>query len=121
MSPRITIILLVVICVAAGVSIAGDWTLQKTQRGEAEMVLDGGKTGNVPFNHHIHQDRLSSDCEACHNLFPQKKGAIVSLQDVGKLGKKDVMKQCQKCHRKAKREGKPSGPIGCKDCHSLRG
>ena len=112
--------ILALLCLVAGVSIAGDWKIQKTDLGAAEMVLDGSKTGNVPFPHKVHQDNLPA-CEACHDLFPQKKGAIASLQDAGQLQKKDVMKECQKCHRQAKNDGKKSGPIGCKDCHSIKG
>ncbi|MFH1981631.1 MAG: cytochrome c3 family protein [Pseudomonadota bacterium] len=113
-------VVLALIGAAAGWAIAGNWAIQKTDRGAAAIVLDGGKTGKVPFPHKAHQDTLSV-CEACHNLFPQKKGAIAALQDAGQLGKKDVMKQCQKCHRQDKNDGKKSGPIGCKDCHSIKG
>jgi hypothetical protein len=106
--------------VLAGWVAAGSWTIQKQERGAAEMILEGGKTGAVPFPHKAHQDATEA-CEACHDLFPQKEGAIVSLQESGALKRKAVMKQCQRCHRKAKREGRPSGPIGCKDCHSVKG
>lgn len=111
---------LALVCTAAGWAMAGDWKIQKIDRGTAEFVIDGGKTGGIPFPHKAHQDALSA-CEPCHDQFPQKKGAISSLQDAGKLRKKEVMKECQKCHRKAKREGKKSGPIGCKDCHRIKG
>ena len=109
------------VCAMCVVAIAGDWTIQKTNRGDATMVIDGGKTGDIPFSHHLHQDKLGGVCEACHNLFPQKKGAIAALQESGQLAKKEVMKQCQKCHRRLKHEGKKSGPIGCRDCHQIKG
>ena len=104
---------------AAGLAIAADWQIQKENKGAPEMVLYGGKTGNVPFGHLAHQKRET--CEACHNLFPQEKGAIEKFKANGQLKKKKAMKQCQKCHRKLKRAGQKSGPTGCKECHSVKG
>lgn len=106
--------------IVVGGAVAANWKIQKDNPGPDSMVLYGGKTGNVPFPHRAHQ-AADPACEACHELFPQEKGAIRALQEKGVLNKKDAMKQCQKCHRAAKKANKPSGPIGCKDCHSIRG
>jgi len=89
-------------------------------KGAERMVLFGGKSGEVPFPHAAHQTALP-DCNACHGLFPQAEGAIESLKSQGRLEKKQVMNQCQVCHRQAAKAGKKSGPTGCKACHSGKG
>lgn len=86
--------------------------------GPEEMVLEGGRTGDVSFPHRVHQNALDQKCEVCHDLFPQKKGSIQELIDQGKLKNKEIMnKHCVKCHRETKREGKQTGPISCTHCH----
>jgi hypothetical protein len=89
------------------------------QRGADDMVLEGGKSGWVPFPHHRHQDALG-DCMGCHTLFPQKAGSIEVLKAEGKLRKKAVMNSCSKCHRNLATAGRPSGPTSCKACHSRK-
>ena len=84
--------------------------------GAETMSLKGGSPGDVPFPHKAHQDKLK-DCDACHKLIPQEAGAIEKGIAAGTLKKKEVMKQCQTCHKDTKAKGAPTGPIGCKDCH----
>jgi hypothetical protein len=96
---------------------AGVWAA--ANRGPDQIVIDGGKAGNTPFPHHRHQDTLK-DCNLCHNLFPQQAGAIEKLKQDGTLRNKQVMKQCQSCHRKMAREGQKTGPTSCKKCHSIK-
>jgi c(7)-type cytochrome triheme protein len=87
------------------------------ERGLKDLILEGGASGEVPFPHHQHQDRLP-DCQVCHQLFPQKKGAIQALISQGDIKKRTVMNtQCVDCHRKTRAFGTAGGPIGCKDCH----
>ena len=86
-------------------------------RGAKEILLSGGKRGDVPFPHGIHQVVLK-DCIKCHNLFPQASGAIEKLKANKKLKVKQVMKQCKNCHKATKKAGKKAGPIGCKACHT---
>jgi len=87
-------------------------------KGPADISLYGGKKGEVPFPHRLHQDNLG-DCKTCHDVFPQKKGSIESLKAEGKLKKKHVMnKLCTKCHRQMKKAGEKSGPTTCTKCHS---
>jgi len=86
-------------------------------KGAEDIILPGGKTGNVPVKHHLHQNILG-DCNLCHNLFPQNAGIIQKLKDEGKLEKKKVMNQCQKCHREKTNAGLKTGPVTCKSCHS---
>jgi hypothetical protein len=107
-------LLCLVISLAATLALAAG-----QQRGAGEMVLKGGKTGMVPFPHHRHQDAIG-DCQACHALFPQKAGSIEALKAEGKLGKKAVMNNCSKCHRKLAKASRPSGPTSCKQCHSRK-
>lgn len=86
-------------------------------KGAANMTLEGGKRGDVPFPHHKHQEMLK-DCQICHVLFPQKAGSIEALKAEGKLKKKQVMnKQCTKCHRTKRKAGEKTGPVACKTCH----
>lgn len=86
-------------------------------KGADMMSLSGGKQGSVPFPHHKHQDNLK-DCQACHAVFPQEKGAIDKMKAEGNLKPKAVMnKQCIKCHRAEKKSGNPSGPLTCTTCH----
>ncbi len=86
-------------------------------KGAANMILEGGKRGNVPFPHRQHQETLQ-DCQICHALFPQQAGSIETLKAAGTLKKKQVMnKQCTKCHRSKRKAGEKTGPVACKTCH----
>jgi hypothetical protein len=86
-------------------------------KGAAEIVLEGGTSGNVSFPHQRHQEKLT-DCNICHSAFPQKIGAIEELKAQGKLAKKQVMnEQCTKCHREKKQAGEKAGPTTCTTCH----
>jgi uncharacterized membrane protein len=99
------------------VGLAGAYTIQTDDKGEAQMTLDGGKNGPVPFPHRAHQTALG-DCKICHELFPQKAGAIDDLKASGELKPKQIMnKHCTKCHRQMKHEGKKTGPTTCTACH----
>ena len=90
------------------------------ENGAADMQLEGGKRGLVPFPHRTHQEVLK-DCNACHNLFPQESGAIERLKKAGDLKKKQVMnKSCVKCHKTMKKTRGKTGPITCAQCH-IRG
>ncbi len=86
-------------------------------KGAENITLAGGKSGEVSFPHHRHQDVLV-DCNICHYIFPQKKGVIEELKAQAKLEKKQVMnKLCTKCHREKKKAGEKAGPVTCKNCH----
>jgi hypothetical protein len=92
--------------------------LAQTQNtGSAEIVLEGGASGNVRFPHRQHQEKLV-DCTICHAAFPQKAGAIEELKAQGKLAKKQIMnEQCTKCHKEKKQAGEKAGPTTCTTCH----
>ncbi len=86
-------------------------------QGREKMMLDGGKKGQVPFNHHLHQATVG-DCMVCHKDFPQKEGALSQAIADRKLKPKQVMnKTCKACHKKKKRAKEPHGPTSCKACH----
>jgi hypothetical protein len=86
-------------------------------KGAKDITLAGGKSGEVPFPHHRHQEVLV-DCKICHSVFPQKAGVIEALKAEGKLKKKQVMnKPCTKCHKQKKKAGEKGGPVTCKTCH----
>jgi hypothetical protein len=88
-----------------------------TNKGAAEMVLEGGTSGSVAFPHQRHQDKLT-DCNVCHAAFPQKAGSIEALKAQGKLAKKQIMnEQCTKCHKEKRQAGEKAGPTTCTTCH----
>lgn len=86
-------------------------------KGADKISLPGGKRGDVPFPHHLHQSKLE-DCTICHATFPQEKGVIEKMKADGQLKKKHVMnKLCTKCHKQKKNAGKKTGPVTCTKCH----
>jgi len=108
--PGIAVILIFIILISAVGFAVGN-------QGAAEMQLDGGTRGVVPFPHQAHQNRLN-DCNICHAVFPQEPQALIKQKQAGKLKPKWVMnKQCVKCHRSEKKAGNPSGPTSCSKCH----
>ncbi|MFH1102899.1 MAG: cytochrome c3 family protein [Pseudomonadota bacterium] len=103
--------LLILTVVLTGISNSAD------NKGPKEIALEGGTGGTVPFPHHRHQDALGN-CMICHEMFPQKSGAIQEFKSLQKLTPKEVMnKSCIKCHREKKSAGEKSGPITCTTCH----
>ncbi len=91
---------------------------QTQNTGAAEIILEGGTSGNVAFPHQRHQAKLA-DCTICHLAFPQKAGAIEELKSQGKLAKKQIMnEQCTKCHKEKKQAGEKAGPTTCTSCHA---
>ena len=84
--------------------------------GPENIILEGGRPGNIPFSHHIHQNALS-DCNYCHNLFPKISNSIEKLKAEGKLGKKEVMNNCSKCHKQKAENNEKAGPTNCMGCH----
>lgn len=89
----------------------------QVEKGAAQMTLEGGSRGLVPFTHRDHQERLQ-DCMVCHAAFPQQKGGIEKLKAEGALKKKQVMNTlCIKCHKAEKKAGNKAGPVTCSQCH----
>jgi len=102
----------------AGLSAAQETAQETIDKGAAEMKLESGRLPAAPFPHRLHQETLD-DCNVCHNMFPQKRGAIQKLQEQGKLKKQQVMNQsCIACHKERKTAGESSGPVSCTDCHA---
>ena len=109
----------VLLLVAFMLVVSGAAALSSSQedRGAAQIELEGGTRGKVPFPHHLHQEKLV-DCQTCHAVFEQKSGSIEELKARGKLKKKHVMnKLCTKCHKQTKKAGKKTGPTTCSKCH----
>jgi hypothetical protein len=110
-----SVILLVVFMLVVGGAVA--LSSSQEDRGAAQIELQGGTRGKVPFPHHLHQEKLV-DCQICHAVFEQKSGSIEELKAHGKLKKKHVMnKLCTKCHKQKKKAGEKSGPTTCSKCH----
>lgn len=88
--------------------------------GAAEIVLEGGTSGDVAFPHRRHQEKLV-DCNICHAAYPQKPRAIEELKEQGALKKKEIMNnQCTKCHKEKQGAGEKTGPTTCTTCHVKR-
>ncbi|MGA6927253.1 MAG: cytochrome c3 family protein [Desulfosarcina sp.] len=92
-------------------------TAMAADQGAPRIDIFGGQSGRVPFPHAQHQERLT-DCNVCHDVFPQEPEAIKKLKERGDLTSKKVMNtQCIACHKAEKRAGKPHGPLTCSTCH----
>lgn len=101
----------------AGLIAAGAIPAQTQNPGAADMVLEGGTSGKVPFPHRRHQ-QANPDCTVCHARFPQKAGAIEELKEQGSLPRKQVMNElCTRCHKERQAAGQSSGPVTCTKCH----
>lgn len=85
-------------------------------RGAANMVLPGGRFGDIPFPHKRHQAVLPK-CTGCHDMFPKAPGAIASLKAQGKLARRQVMGLCTSCHFDRARRDQKAGPTRCGGCH----
>lgn len=110
MNNRIMLFVWVVIVLSSAIVFA-------QEKGKKEIMLEGGRQGNVPFSHHMHQD-IIKDCMVCHADFSQVSGSIMAAKKAGILKKKQVMnKTCIKCHRAKKKAGEKYGPIKCSKCH----
>lgn len=118
MSKKWMVLLVIGAALLANIAIAAENKAEE-KPGAPEIVINGASKGNIPFTHAKHQKGLT-DCNACHDLYPKEPGAIVKLKGEGKLEAKQVMnKQCIKCHRDYKTEGKEAGPTSCSECHKL--
>ena len=96
---------------------AGAIPAQTQNPGAADMMLEGGTSGKVPFPHRRHQ-QANPDCTVCHARFPQKAGAIEELKEQGTLPRKQVMNElCTRCHKERQAAGQSSGPVTCTKCH----
>ncbi len=90
---------------------------ESNEKGAPMIKLESGRLSAVPFPHRRHQS-LVEDCNACHSMFPQKRGAIRSMQEKGELKKQAVMNEnCIACHKKKKMAGVSGGPLSCTGCH----
>lgn len=93
--------------------------VQSAQKGAVDIIIKGGKTGNISFPHARHQKNLNDNCQTCHKLFSQEDGSIDKLKEKQVLQKKMVMDNCLSCHKELSAKGIASGPVKCKGCHSL--
>jgi len=110
MANRIVLFCLIVFIVPVAIVFAQNY-------GKKEILIDGGKKGNITFPHQTHQNSIN-DCMVCHVSFPQEEGALTKSKKTGVLKKKQVMnKTCLKCHRNSKKAGKAYGPVKCSGCH----
>lgn len=78
------------------------------------------KYQGAPFNHKKHADTLK-DCKVCHHTWKEgekvKKCVECHTKDSKLTAKNAFHKNCRGCHRKLKKEGKPTGPTACTKCH----
>jgi len=111
MKTRLLLVLLFMVSITVVVAV------QAENKGAENISIFGGSRGDVPFPHHMHQNRLK-DCNTCHAAFPQEADGIKKMKVAGKLKPKQVMnKQCVKCHKEQKKAGNATGPTTCSKCH----
>ena len=109
--------------------------LQAPQAAEApaDGVLKswGDKATKSPVNF-SHKKHAAAECKACHHEW-DGKGPVKKCSDaachndmVEKKGEKSLYNayhnmqsphSCMGCHRAAKKDNKPGGPVNCNDCH----
>jgi len=88
------------------------------EKGAETVIFEKGRMPAVTFDHHMHQDKLDNECNACHDLFPMKAGIIKEMITEEKLKKQQVMNsKCVKCHKDRKKQGLEAGPTKCTACH----
>jgi len=57
-------------------------------------------------------------CDACHSEAKKPKGVKLSKKEkIKKYHYSAIHENCKSCHRKLKKQGKPTGPTACKGCH----
>ena len=108
---KLCVVLCVCVTIFGGAVMALD-----VSKGPENMVLHGGRFGDVPFAHQRHHAAVGN-CNACHNLFPKAKDSISQLKAKGKLRSREVMGQCTACHFEKSKKGEKSGPTSCNGCH----
>lgn len=110
MNNRAILYCLVLLIFSAGIIFA-------ETNGRKEIIIEGGKLGNITFPHHLHHD-VVNDCMVCHVDFAKEPGSLQAAKDKGALKKKQVMdKTCLKCHKERKKAGETHGPVSCSGCH----
>lgn len=105
------------VCFTALLLLAGAIFVYAGQKGSENIMIDGGRLGNVTLPHWQHQKALSDDCNACHKLFPKEKQSISRMKESASLQKKAVMNNCIACHKELIAQSKTAGPVNCKGCH----
>lgn len=89
-----------------------------------EIVFDA-PNGKVTLSHKKHQETLKIDCLKCHHTWRQGEaagklcGECHKVQKEGNVpsAKDSFHKNCRGCHDEEKKANKPTGPIGCTQCH----
>jgi hypothetical protein len=82
------------------------------------------KYQGAPINHKKHADESVNDCTKCHHTYKEgekvKKCVDCHTKDSKIPAKKAFHDNCRNCHRKYKKEGKPTGPTVCTKCHAKK-
>lgn len=87
-------------------------------KGSETVIFEKGRMSAVTFLHHMHQQKLNNDCNACHDLFPMQEGIIKEMIAEEKLKKQQVMNsKCVACHKERIKQGLAAGPKTCTGCH----
>ena len=76
--------------------------------------------------HHVYKDGKNvwkegdavDKCDACHSEAKAPKGdKSPKAEKIKKYYYSAIHENCSGCHKALKKEGKPTGPSSCKDCH----
>lgn len=74
--------------------------------------------GTVAFTHLKHVENYEIDCGECHH--EDMEGGMSKCINCHEPLKNTLHKNCQGCHKKLKKEGKETGPIKCRECHTKK-
>ena len=80
-----------------------------------EVVEYTPKYGQVTFTHMRHLEDYGIDCGDCHH--EDLEGGLSKCTNCHEPPKEALHKNCQGCHKELKKEGKNTGPVGCRECH----
>jgi hypothetical protein len=141
-----SLIVLAVAAAAVAFLFAGVYATQEAPENIVmeSKVFGKHKKGLVTFTHKKHSADYKIPCADCHHVYKDgknvwKEGDEVQKcaachseakaptgKDAPKLSKAEkiekyyysaIHENCMGCHKDLKKEGKPTGPTSCKDCH----
>ncbi len=83
-----------------------------------ELVTYTPAYGSVTFTHVMHIEDYEIDCGECHH--EDMEGGMSKCSNCHEPPKRAMHKNCQGCHKQLKNEGKDTGPVGCRECHTKK-
>ena len=106
------------------------------ERKRTQIYVPSGAELSQPRVHFAHSAHSGFECQTCHHkgftdgstMMCATAGCHDGAKAIGDDGKEDPMyfrrafhgptRSCFYCHSESRQQGKPAGPVACKDCHS---